>query len=114
MGKLILRKTLLALVCSAVVVVLAIMLFPVLVTGLQLADGVVLTADNLFMAEGMQAFVLTLAVLVFAGVLVAVLLTPVRRRRFRSSGRSEEHTSELQSRENLVCRLLLEKKKFQY
>src|SRR5690606_41243124 len=26
--------------------------------------------------------------------------------------RSEEHTSELQSRENLVCRLLLEKKKF--
>src|SRR5207237_7670800 len=31
-----------------------------------------------------------------------------RRRRFR---RSEEHTSELQSHLNLVCRLLLEKKK---
>src|SRR5436309_6611293 len=31
--------------------------------------------------------------------------------RLRFSGRSEEHTSELQSRENLVCRLLLEKKK---
>src|SRR5690606_40902511 len=30
--------------------------------------------------------------------------------RQRGSGRSEEHTSELQSRENLVCRLLLEKK----
>src|SRR5207302_10852666 len=28
-----------------------------------------------------------------------------------SGERSEEHTSELQSRENLVCRLLLEKKK---
>src|SRR5690606_39302794 len=28
--------------------------------------------------------------------------------------RSEEHTSELQSRENLVCRLLLEKKKTKY
>src|SRR5690606_41661560 len=28
----------------------------------------------------------------------------------RPAGRSEEHTSELQSRENLVCRLLLEKK----
>src|SRR5690606_40772378 len=27
------------------------------------------------------------------------------------AARSEEHTSELQSRENLVCRLLLEKKK---
>src|SRR5690606_42044016 len=40
-----------------------------------------------------------------------------RRRRDRSlrvscpTRRSEEHTSELQSRENLVCRLLLEKKK---
>src|SRR5207302_10242826 len=29
---------------------------------------------------------------------------------FWNSSRSEEHTSELQSRENLVCRLLLEKK----
>src|SRR5690606_42079192 len=29
---------------------------------------------------------------------------------FGSGFRSEEHTSELQSRENLVCRLLLEKK----
>src|SRR3712207_8910122 len=29
----------------------------------------------------------------------------------RSSRRSEEHTSELQSRQYLVCRLLLEKKK---
>src|SRR5690606_40908917 len=28
----------------------------------------------------------------------------------RGTERSEEHTSELQSRENLVCRLLLEKK----
>src|SRR5690554_7479588 len=36
----------------------------------------------------------------------------VRRRRIRSvSPRSEEHTSELQSRPHLVCRLLLEKKK---
>src|SRR2546430_3766953 len=30
---------------------------------------------------------------------------------FGSFGRSEEHTSELQSQSNLVCRLLLEKKK---
>src|SRR5436309_11840217 len=40
----------------------------------------------------------------------------VRVRHVRAGGgvahaRSEEHTSELQSRENLVCRLLLEKKK---
>ena len=30
---------------------------------------------------------------------------------YRVIDRSEEHTSELQSRTNLVCRLLLEKKK---
>src|SRR3712207_8437333 len=41
-----------------------------------------------------------------------------RRDRFRSkisatSSRSEEHTSELQSPQYLVCRLLLEKKKIQ-
>src|SRR5688572_32426544 len=33
------------------------------------------------------------------------------RRGGRRRGRSEEHTSELQSQSNLVCRLLLEKKK---
>src|SRR2546430_11627937 len=32
-------------------------------------------------------------------------------RRLRALHRSEEHTSELQSQSNLVCRLLLEKKK---
>src|SRR2546430_4995549 len=30
------------------------------------------------------------------------------------AGRSEEHTSELQSQSNLVCRLLLEKKKKEF
>src|SRR3712207_7017409 len=34
--------------------------------------------------------------------------------RRRSRARSEEHTSELQSRQYLVCRLLLEKKKKEY
>src|SRR5438445_6583778 len=34
--------------------------------------------------------------------------------RHRAVHRSEEHTSELQSRQYLVCRLLLEKKKKQY
>ena len=32
----------------------------------------------------------------------------------QAARRSEEHTSELQSRRNLVCRLLLEKKKKTY
>src|SRR5699024_2409530 len=35
-------------------------------------------------------------------------------RRFALRKRSEEHTSELQSRFDLVCRLLLEKKKIRY
>src|SRR5688572_31001666 len=36
---------------------------------------------------------------------------PPRSIRLRLAPRSEEHTSELQSQSNLVCRLLLEKKK---
>src|SRR3712207_7499679 len=40
-----------------------------------------------------------------AGLLVG------RHARVVEAGRSEEHTSELQSRQYLVCRLLLEKKK---
>src|SRR5438874_6908942 len=35
-------------------------------------------------------------------------------RRASASARSEEHTSELQSRRDLVCRLLLEKKKLRH
>src|SRR5690606_40669216 len=38
-------------------------------------------------------------------------ITEDTRNLVEAAGRSEEHTSELQSRENLVCRLLLEKKK---
>src|SRR5690606_40920184 len=65
-------------------------------------------------------FLLTLYIMIGIAVVVSAILvyTLVR---FRERGqaaagaagtaRSEEHTSELQSRENLVCRLLLEKKK---
>src|SRR5690606_42144059 len=57
----------------------------------------------------------------FTGLVDVQLIVPARtfskhrgarhRARDRKPDRSEEHTSELQSRENLVCRLLLEKKK---
>src|SRR2546430_12016708 len=47
---------------------------------------------------------LILGVVMAADVLVLVLV---------AADRSEEHTSELQSQSNLVCRLLLEKKKKQ-
>src|SRR6267154_5841633 len=37
--------------------------------------------------------------------------SPRRRQKRQNAGRSEEHTSELQSPVHIVCRLLLEKKK---
>src|SRR3712207_7341171 len=42
---------------------------------------------------------------------LGVVCQPNGRCRLRHPARSEEHTSELQSRQYLVCRLLLEKKK---
>src|SRR5687768_18050786 len=64
---------------------------------------------------GFRVSVLVLAALVAAALLTAAILmrgdlgTANRKAKFRQ--RSEEHTSELQSRLHLVCRLLLEKKK---
>src|SRR5258708_11847192 len=43
--------------------------------------------------------------------LLTPVVPPVYCRAARVSGRSEEHTSELQSPDHLVCRLLLEKKR---
>src|SRR5690242_8580401 len=44
------------------------------------------------------------------GIMVSTVV-PIDWRRLSALDRSEEHTSELQSHVNLVCRLLLEKKK---
>src|SRR2546427_10112328 len=46
-----------------------------------------------------------------AGPTVGHFARPAQRRQQDRDERSEEHTSELQSQSNLVCRLLLEKKK---
>src|SRR3712207_7482244 len=48
---------------------------------------------------------------VAAGMMRQALRCPDELRRGSDRSRSEEHTSELQSRQYLVCRLLLEKKK---
>src|SRR3712207_8555053 len=65
------------------------------VVGLALLVGAGLAAVARAIRRGPLIASLLLAVLVAADV----------------PGRSEEHTSELQSRQYLVCRLLLEKKK---
>src|SRR2546430_9849005 len=53
-----------------------------------------------------QQWMITVGILVSYLVAVVVLLA------LPHNARSEEHTSELQSQSNIVCRLLLEKKKF--
>src|SRR5207253_10868097 len=48
---------------------------------------------------------------IVGGAIVVVVLVALNIVGIQESARSEEHTSELQSRGHLVCRLLLEKKK---
>src|SRR5690606_42138978 len=55
--------------------------------------------------------VLSFPFLILAIALAAALGPSLTNAMIAIGIRSEEHTSELQSRENLVCRLLLEKKK---
>src|SRR2546430_3476710 len=61
--------------------------------------------DALPISVSVPLAALPLAALPLAAAALAALATP------KSITRSEEHTSELQSQSNLVCRLLLEKKK---
>src|SRR5690606_40599032 len=70
----------------------------------------------LLAALGLLALLLPPALLlaVAALVLALTLLLPLALGAVLLAFRSEEHTSELQSRENLVCRLLLEKKKHRH
>src|SRR3712207_8395270 len=49
-----------------------------------------------------------------ASALLSVLSGTIQEQVMGGTWRSEEHTSELQSRQYLVCRLLLEKKKNKY
>src|SRR2546427_8752042 len=67
--------------------------------------GLMSLGHAMFFAAGMYGTGLAVYYLGF-GVLPAILIGLLV-----SIARSEEHTSELQSQSNLVCRLLLEKKK---
>ncbi|WP_270049439.1 cold-shock protein [Thalassolituus hydrocarboniclasticus] len=86
MGKLILRKIIVALVFAAIVPFIVAGLFTSLVTGLQLTDGTALTADNLMNVAGMTELLLVVAVLTLVTSLLSAQFVPSRRRRFRSSG----------------------------
>src|SRR5690606_40498060 len=62
----------------------------------------------LYLDAGMTESVTAKTPIPAAGNAVTLYFQP--KENFNGAVRSEEHTSELQSRENLVCRLLLEKK----
>src|SRR2546422_7463836 len=99
---------------------------PALLVGIGLAvfqqvtgiNTIIYYAPQIFEAAGFGSATTALAATIGIGV-VNVLATVVAialvdhwgRRPLLLAGRSEEHTSELQSRLHLVCRLLLEKKK---
>src|SRR5437868_12101764 len=71
-----------------------------------IAGAVVYVGANLI--SFLQPILIPVAIAVILAYLLDPLVTELCRRKM---GRSEEHTSELQSRFDLVCRLLLEKKK---
>src|SRR5256885_3619214 len=91
-------------------------LFPytTLFRSVGLANFAALAQDPVFWQVARNTFVYTiLATLVkmVGGLAMALVINQQFRGQDRVDERSEEHTSELQSPCNLVCRLLLEKKK---
>src|SRR5690606_40132904 len=68
----------------------------------QINDWIAVFDTNIFVV----IFIMLVVVVINMVMVLLILILE----RTHSIGRSEEHTSELQSRENLVCRLLLEKK----
>src|SRR2546430_9498747 len=71
-------------------------------------DEIIQTARQLLVKDGPEAVSLR-AIAREMGMTAPGLYRYFGRARGRSCPRSEEHTSELQSQSNLVCRLLLEK-----
>src|SRR3712207_8066767 len=62
-------------------------------------------------SDGLEALPTDVTLLAYHAVGDEIVAFVGTRDRVRVARRSEEHTSELQSRQYLVCRLLLEKKK---
>src|SRR5690606_39972610 len=76
---------------------------------LSLHDALPISCDTL--ARGRRLSMIAMSVSSISLAVARARTTPPMS---GETTRSEEHTSELQSRENLVCRLLLEKKKINF
>src|SRR5699024_12006942 len=80
-------------------------------------DKITLVLENAFHVSEFVILIATVPVLVFYFLkdryMILRWLNSLLPKKWREKYRSEEHTSELQSRFDLVCRLLLEKKKKQ-
>src|SRR3712207_8600884 len=86
-------------------------LFPYTALFRSVADAPLLAKPGLVHEPERQAFVGALRSRVVQSGLQPPLYGVYRVKRNLLRARSEEHTSELQSRQYLVCRLLLEKKR---
>src|SRR5207253_10994823 len=69
------------------------------------------TAGERKQGEGLQALILAFAPVQSPKIAFGIIAVDAGPAEYAGAKRSEEHTSELQSRGHLVCRLLLEKKK---
>ena len=94
MGKVILRKIIAAIIASAVVVLLAVLLFPKLITNIQLTDGTLITAENFLDMSGIKNYFILLYVVSVVVTLVTVFIVSSRRRRSRISGTSFENDTD--------------------
>lgn len=94
MGKIILRKILAAIIASAVVVLLAVLSFPKLITDIQLTDGTLISAENFLNVSGFQNYFILLFVISMAVALGANLISSSRGRRARSSGTMFENDTD--------------------
>lgn len=86
MGKLLLKRIVVAIVCAILLPVLIVVTLPAMVEGLKLADGALLSGDNLLDVPGMMAFLLVMALAAAVISFLSAQVSPARRRRFRSSG----------------------------
>src|SRR5688572_32337962 len=79
---------------------------------LSLHDALPIWAISSAIAPSARPAVHPIPVAISVFLYLLAVSQPILVKKTPKSNRSEEHTSELQSQSNLVCRLLLEKKKY--